>query len=44
MQRLNDSEEHPPYLIAHRLGLAKLLNIAESQFPGYGQLRLQFKT
>jgi len=43
-QRLNDSDEHPPYLIASGFGFAKLLNISESQFPGNGQLRLQFKT
>jgi hypothetical protein len=43
-QRLNDSEEHPPYLIAWKRSFAKPLNISGSQFPGNGQPGLQFKT
>jgi len=39
-QHLNDSEEHPPNLIAGSLGFMKLFDISESQFPGNGQLRL----
>lgn len=43
-RRLNDPEEHSPYLIACRFGFVKLVNISESQFSGNCQLRLQFKT